>query len=157
MLNELDKELETRGHKFCRYADDCNIYVKSMKAGERVKASITRFLDKKLKLKVNETKSAVDKPMNRKFLGFSFIWDEKVRITLSSQSLKRVKDRIRELTNPLSAISMDDRIKKLNRYLIGWLGYYSLVDGRYKINAINCWLRRRFSCARVSKGLLFAR
>lgn len=143
MLNELDKELETRGHKFCRYADDCNIYVKSMKAGERVKASITRFLDKKLKLKVNETKSAVGRPMNRKFLGFSFLWDEKVRITLSSQSLKRVKDRIRELTNPLSAISMDDRIKKLNRYLIGWLGYYSLVDGRYKINAIDCWLRRR--------------
>lgn len=143
MLNELDKELEIRGHKFCRYADDCNIYVKSKKAGERVKANITRFLDKKLKLKVNETKSAVDKPAKRKFLGFSFLTDTNVKIIFSSQSLTRVKNKIRELTNPLSAISMDDRIKSLNRYLIGWLGYYSLVDGKYKINSIDCWLRRR--------------
>lgn len=147
MLNELDKELDTRGHKFCRYADDCNIYVKSMKAGERVKASITRFLNKKLKLKVNETKSAVDKPMNRKFLGFTFGNVDSVVIQISSQSLERVKNKIRELTNPMRSISMEERIKVINRYIIGWLGYYSLIEVPETIENIDGWLRRRMrSC-----------
>ncbi|MCP5498744.1 MAG: group II intron reverse transcriptase/maturase [Leptospiraceae bacterium] len=143
LLNELDKELESRGHRFCRYADDCNIYVKSRKAGERVKKSITDFLKKKLKLKVNESKSSVDKPMNRKFLGFSFQIRESLEIIISPQSLKRVKDKIRKLTNSLWSISMEERIKSLNKYLNGWLGYYSLSDTEWHIGALDGWLRRR--------------
>jgi RNA-directed DNA polymerase len=120
LLDELDKELEKRNHKFCRYADDCNIYVKSEKAGIRVKASITKYLETKLKLKVNEAKSAVDKPFNRKFLGFSFaLKDKEVNIIISKQSLKRVKDKIREFTNAVGSISIDERIKRINRYIIG--------------------------------------
>lgn len=147
LLNELDKELETRGHRFCRYADDCNIYVKSKKAGERVKESVTSYLSKKLKLKVNESKSAVDRPENRKFLGFTFENADEVKIQISSQSLKRVKNKIRELTNPVWSISMEERIKNLNRYLTGWLGYYALVDTPEIIETIDGWLRRRMrSC-----------
>jgi group II intron reverse transcriptase/maturase len=148
MLNELDKELELRGHKFCRYADDCNIYVKSVKAGERVKASVTSFLSKKLKLKVNESKSAVDKPTNRKFLGFSFAKREELEIIISVQSLKRVKDKIRELTDSLKGISMDERIKTINRYIIGWLGYYSLADTSWNVGQLDGWLRRRMRLCR---------
>ena len=118
-----------------------------MKAGERVKASITRFLNKKLKLKVNETKSAVDKPMNRKFLGFTFGNVDSVVIQISSQSLERVKNKIRELTNPMRSVSMEERIKVINRYIIGWLGYYSLIEVPETIESIDGWLRRRMrSC-----------
>ncbi len=143
MLNELDRELESRGHRFCRYADDCNIYVKSRKAGERVKAGMTAFLHKKLKLKVNETKSAVDKPGNRKFLGFSFARRKILQIIISVKSLKRVKDKICILTNSRWSIPMEERIKKLNRYLVGWLGYYSLNDAVSQIKDLDKWLRRR--------------
>jgi RNA-directed DNA polymerase len=144
MLDELDKELEKRNHKFCRYADDCNIYVKSEKAGIRVKASITKYLETKLKLKVNEAKSAVDKPFNRKFLGFSFaLVDEEVKIIISKPSLKRVKDKIREFTNAVGSRSIEDRIKSINRYIIGWLGYYSLSEIPRTICSLESWLRRR--------------
>lgn len=100
LLDDLDKELERRGLRFCRYADDCNIYVKTKRAGERVKESVTRFLEGKLKLKVNEEKSAVDWPWKRKFPGFSFTYGKETRIRIAPKSLKRVKDKIRQLTTP---------------------------------------------------------
>ena len=99
VLDELDKELESRGHRFVRYADDCNIYVKTRKAGERVKKSITSFIENRLKLKVNQEKSAVDRPWKRKFLGFSFTWNKDPKIRIAQQSMKKVKAKIREITS----------------------------------------------------------
>jgi len=125
VLDELDKELEKRGLHFVRYADDCNIYVRSKRAGLRVMKSITKFIEGKLKLKVNEQKSAVDRPWKRKFLGFSFtVHKEKPKIRVSKESVQRFKQRIRELTSRRKSMNMKDRIEKLNRYLVGWLGYY---------------------------------
>ena len=142
-LDELDKELESRDHKFCRYADDCNIYVKSPRSGERVLESITRFLSKRLKLKVNESKSGVDYAHRRKFLGFSFTSESETRIRISKSSLKRVKDKIRQLTNPCWSLSMEERIDILNKYLSGWLGYYSLIETPSVLKGLESWLRRR--------------
>src|SRR5262249_23014418 len=98
LLDELDKELERRGHKFCRYADDCNIYVRTQRAGERVMESVTRFLTKRLKLKVNKSKSAVGKPRDRKFLGFRFSWGPEFKRVIAPKALDRFRERIRELT-----------------------------------------------------------
>ncbi|SCN37998.1 Recombinase for Bh.Int [Bacillus cytotoxicus] len=125
LLNERDKELEARGLRFVRYADDCNIYVKSRKAGIRVKESVTTFIEKKLKLKVNQEKSAIDRPWKRNFLGFSFTLGKEVKIRISNESKKRVKKKIRELTARSKSISMEQRMEKLNQYLIGWCGYYA--------------------------------
>lgn len=143
LLDDLDKELERRGLRFCRYADDCNIYVKTRRAGERVKASVTRFLEGKLKLKVNEEKSAVDWPWKRKFLGFSFTFEKETRIRLAPKSLKRVKNKIRELTTPTWSISMKERIRILNQYLMGWLGYYALIETPSVLKRLEQWTRRR--------------
>jgi group II intron reverse transcriptase/maturase len=143
LLDDLDKELERRGLRFCRYADDCNIYVKTKRAGERVKASVTRFLEGRLKLKVNEEKSAVDRPWNRKFLGFSFTIQKETRIRISPKSLKRVKDKIRELTNSTWSIPMEMRIKLLNQYLMGWMGYYALIETPSVLKVLEEWIRRR--------------
>ena len=125
LLNERDKELEARGLRFVRYADDCNIYMKSRKAGIRVKESVTTFIEKKLKLKVNQEKSAIDRPWKRNFLGFSFTLGKEVKIRISNESKKRVKKKIRELTARSKSISMEQRMEKLNQYLIGWCGYYA--------------------------------
>ena len=148
MLDELDKELEKRGHRFCRYADDCNIYVRTPKAGKRVMESVTRFLEKRLKLKVNKEKSAMGHPMARKFLGFTFmILGYGVDICISSKSIKRLKERTRELTNPVWPISIEERVKRLNRYLRGWLGYYALTTSPSILGPISAWMRRRLrSC-----------
>jgi len=148
MLDELDKELEKRGHKFCRYADDCNIYVRSQKAGIRIMESVTRFLGKRLKLKVNRKKSAVGHPTIRKFLGFTFmIFGFGVDICISPKSLKRLKDRIRKLTNPVWPIPIEERVKRLNQYLRGWMGYYALTDSPSILGGITGWMRRRLrSC-----------
>lgn len=143
VLDELDKELEKRGHKFVRYADDCNIYVKSRRAGERVMDSITTFIEFTLKLKVNREKSAVDRPWNRKFLGFSFTFHKKPKVRMSNQSIQRVKKRIRELTSRSKPIPMDYRIEKLNQYLIGWCGYYALADTPTIFKELDEWIRRR--------------
>lgn len=143
LLDDLDKELERRGLRFCRYADDCNIYVRTRRAGERVKESVTRFLEGRLKLKVNEEKSAVDWPSKRKFLGFSFTAQEEARIRISPNSLKRVKDKIRELTKSTWSIPMEMRIKRLNQYLMGWMGYYALVETPSVFRDLEGWLRRR--------------
>lgn len=149
VLDELDKEPEKRGLHFVRYADDCNIYVRSKRAGLRVMKSITKFIEGKLKLKVNEQKSAVDRPWKRKFLGFSFtVHKEKPKIRVSKESVQRFKQRIRELTSRRKSMNMKDRIEKLNRYLVGWLGYYQLADTPSIFKGLDSWIRRRLRMIR---------
>lgn len=144
VLDELDKELEKRNLRFVRYADDCNIYVKTWKAGQRVKESVTEFIEKKLKLKVNQTKSAVDRPWKRKFLGFTLSWDKAYpKVKISKPSLQRVKAKIKEITSRKSPTPNEVRIKKLNQYLTGWYGYYALVDSPYIFKELDEWTRRR--------------
>ncbi|MGH9438854.1 MAG: group II intron reverse transcriptase/maturase [Terriglobia bacterium] len=144
MLDDLDRELERRGLRFVRYADDANIYVRSQRAGLRVKASITQFLTDRLSLKVNEAKSAVDRPWRRKFLGFSMYHQRKtVRPRLSPQALRRVRERIRALTSRSRSQPMARRIETLNQFLRGWLGYYALADARHSLMALDGWIRRR--------------
>lgn len=143
MLDELDKELEKRGHKFVRYADDCNIYVKTKKAGLRVKNSITTFIEKKLKLKVNEEKSAVDRPWKRKFLGFSFTSNRIPKIRIAKESIKRAKGKIKELTSRSKPIPLEVRIEKLNEYLVGWCGYFALADTPTPFIQLDKSIRRR--------------
>ena len=142
LLDDLDKELEARGHRFVRYADDCNIYVRSRRAGERVRQSVTHFLKRRLKLTVNEGKSAVDRPWKRKFLGFSLITHER-RIRLAPQTLKKVEDKIRSFTQRSAAIGMDDRIAALNQYLGGWIGYFALVETPSIFKRLDEWVRAR--------------
>ncbi|MFL8939352.1 group II intron reverse transcriptase/maturase [Rossellomorea oryzaecorticis] len=148
VLDELDKELEGRGLCFVRYADDCNIYVRSKRAGLRVMKSITRFIERTLKLKVNEKKSAVDRPWKRRFLGFSFTFHINPKIRVSRESIKRCKQRIRELTSRRKSMNMKDRIDKLNRYLVGWLGYYKLAETPTIFMDLDKWIRRRLRMIR---------
>lgn len=144
LLDDLDKELEKRGHRFCRYADDCNIYVRSKRAGERVMSSVRRFLETRLKLKVNEAKSAVDLSIRRKFLGFSLYYARTgVGIRLAPRSMERVKERLRQLTDRNGSISMQERIQRLNQYLGGWLGYFALADAKQNLVRLQEWLRHR--------------
>ncbi|MRN53788.1 group II intron reverse transcriptase/maturase [Paenibacillus monticola] len=143
VLDELDKELEKRGHRFVRYADDCNIYVKTLRAGERVKASVTRFIETRLKLKVNQAKSAVDHPWKRKFLGFSFSTDIEPKVRIAKQSLQKAKVRIREITSRKKPMRMEERMKELNQYLMGWCGYFSLADTPSIFQRMDAWIRRR--------------
>ncbi|WP_096187418.1 group II intron reverse transcriptase/maturase [Evansella halocellulosilytica] len=149
VLDELDKELEERGLAFVRYADDCNIYVRSRRAGDRIMESITTFIEKNLKLKVNKEKSAVDRPWRRTFRGFTFTNNIKQpKIRVSKQSIQRFKLRIRKLTSRKWSISMGDRIEKINRYLIGWMGYYQLAETTSVFKRIDGWLRRRLRMIR---------
>ena len=143
VLDELDKELETRGHKFVRYADDCNIYVKSKRAGERTMASVRRFVEEKLRLKVNEEKSAVDRPWKRKFLGFSFTSSEEPKVRIAKESVKRMKKKVREITSRKVPYPIEYRIQRLNQYLIGWCGYFALADTRSIFSKLDGWIRRR--------------
>jgi len=144
VLDELDKELEKRNLRFVRYADDCNIYVKTWKAGHRVMKSITAFIEGKLKLRVNREKSAVDRPWKRKFLGFTFSWDKKnPRIKIAKPSLERVKAKIKAITSRSKAIPIEMRIKELNQYLTGWCGYYALTDTKSVFRELDEWTRRR--------------
>jgi RNA-directed DNA polymerase len=147
VLDELDKELETRGHKFVRYADDFRIYCKSLKAAERVKTSITRFLTVKLRLKVNEEKSAVSRPWLRKFLGFTFFHmygQSKIRI--HAKTIERFKQKVRKLTGRNRGKSLQQVIKELNMYLIGWWNYYCLTEARYVLKSLKTWIVRRLRC-----------
>lgn len=144
LLDVLDKELESRGHKFCRYADDCNIYIKSQRAGKRVMKSVTSFLEKRLRLKINKDKSAVDRPWKRKFLGFSFyIKENEIRIRPHRRSIERLKDRIREITNRNISMSMELRIERLNLLITGWVNYFKIADMKAKLKEIDKWTRRR--------------
>ena len=144
MLDVLDKELEKRGHRFVRYADDCNIYVRSQRAGERVMAGIEKLLAKRLKLKVNKAKSAVAKPSVRKFLGFSFTGGkESPRRRIAPQAVARFKTKVRELTRRTRGRSLTQIIKELSTYLIGWRGYFGFCQTPSVLRALDEWIRRR--------------
>jgi RNA-directed DNA polymerase len=143
MLDVLDKELETRGLNFVRYADDCNIYVRSHRAGERVMAGIEGFLTKRLKLKVNKAKSAVARPSKRKFLGFSFMSGRQPRRRIAPQSLARFRSRMRELTRRTRGKSLAQIVKELSVYLIGWRGYFGFCETSSVLRELDQWTRRR--------------
>ena len=144
MLDDVDKELENRGHKFCRYADDCNIYVKSKRAGLRVMDSITRIIENELKLKVNKDKSAVDIVSKRKFLGFSFYFVKGVaKIRIHEKSIKRFKEKVKSITNRNRGISMDLRLLKLNDSIKGWINYFGIANAKRKLLELDKWIRRR--------------
>src|ERR1700739_688712 len=143
MLDVLDKELERRCLNFVRYADDCNIYVRSQRAGERVMASIERFLSKRLKLRVNKAKSAVDRPAKRKFLGFSFTNWQQPRRRIAPQSLVRFRSRVRELTRRTRGKSLAQIVKELSVYLIGWRGYFGFCETPSVLRELDQWIRRR--------------
>jgi RNA-directed DNA polymerase len=143
ILNELDQELERRGHSFVRYADDLHIYVSSKKAGDRVMDSITEWVEKKLHLQVNRKKSAVDRPWRRKFLGFSFTPNRTPKIRIHQRSIQRMKEKIRSLTSRKKAWSMKFRLHKLNQLLVGWCGYFALADTPSAFKRLDEWIRRR--------------
>ena len=149
LLDELDRELERRGHKFCRYADDTNIYVRSEKAGQRVYASLKNFLHKKLKLIVNDQKSAVSIVNERKFLGYRLLKDG--RISLSPQALGRMKDKVRHLTKRTQGRSFAHVVKTLNTFLIGWTSYYRLSMSRSVWWELDGWIRHRLRSYRLKQ------
>jgi RNA-directed DNA polymerase len=147
VLDELDKELEARGHRFCRYADDSNIYVRSMRAGERVMASMSGFITKRLKLKVNESKSAVDRPENRSFLGFSFTGGRSAkRRKIAPKALARFKARVKVLTRRNQGRSLRQVIITLSAYLRGWRGYFGFCQTSKVLRDLDSWIRRRLRC-----------
>lgn len=141
LLNDLDQELEKRGHRFARYADDCNIYVRSFKAAKWVKASITRFLLHRLKLRINEAKSAVAKPWHRSFLGFTI--SSKVNRRVSFKAVKMLKQRVRLITRRTRGRSIIQIITELGRYLNGWKLYYGIAQVRYMFRELDSWIKRR--------------
>ena len=143
LLDALDKELEKRGHRFVRYADDGNIYVKSRRAGERVLASVTRFLERKLQLTVNQAKSAVDRPSNRKFLGFTFTRGRIPRRKVSAKAVLSFKATVRELTARTRGRTMVQIVKELRTYLLGWKGYFGFAEVTSPLLDLDKWIRRR--------------
>ena len=144
MLNDLDKELVTRGLKFCRYADDCNIYVKSRKAANRVMASITGFIEDELKLKVNKEKSAVDRPWKLKFLGFSFYHKKGgMGLRVHSKSVRKFKEKLKEITGRSNAKSMTQKMLELKQVITGWVNYFGIADMVKLVKELDEWLRRR--------------
>src|SRR5580658_10107866 len=147
VLDELDQELERRGHRFVRYADDCNIYVRSERAGQRVMESITRFITQKLKLKVNEAKSAVARPQERKFLGFSFTTGPDIKRRIAPKSLERFKRRIRDITQRVKGVSMKTTMEELAPYMRGWRGYFGFCQTPEVLVALTRWVRLRLRAA----------
>jgi group II intron reverse transcriptase/maturase len=144
MLDDLDKELEKRGHKFVRYADDCNIYVKTQRAGERVMESVREFLEKKLKLKVNPKKSKVDRATRVKFLGFSFYKHKgEMLIRVANRSLERFREKLRRLTKRTRSGKLEDIIQEINTYVVGWIGYYRQANTPSVYEGLDSWIRRR--------------
>jgi group II intron reverse transcriptase/maturase len=144
LLDDLDKELERRGHRFVRYADDCNIYVQSQRAGERVLASVRQFLEQKLKLKVNEKKSAVDRATKRKFLGFSFLRRNGiVWVRVAAQAVERFREKLRQLTRRTQHGTLAEILEKINRQVVGWLSDFRLADTLSVFGQLDEWLRRR--------------
>jgi RNA-directed DNA polymerase len=146
-LDELDRELERRGHRFVRYADDCNIYVGSERAGQRVMESITHFITHRLKLKVNQAKSAVARPRQRKFLGFSFTSEREPRRRIAPKAIARFKERIRDQTQRTRGISLTQMVRDLATYLRGWLGYFGDCQTPSVLQRLETWLRRRLRSA----------
>ncbi len=147
MLDELDRELEHRNHRFVRYADDCNIYVRSERAGQRVMESITRFITQKLNLKVNEAKSAVARPQERKFFGFSFTSGPEVKRTIAPKALERFKSRIREITRRAKGVSIESTIAELAPYMRGWRSYFGFCETPIVLEYLTRWVRLRLRAA----------
>ncbi len=146
LLTELDRELERRGHAFCRYADDCNIYVRSQQAGERVMASITQFLADTLKLTVNAAKSAVARPWTRKFLGYSLTWHKTPKLRIAPTSLQRLEDKIREVLKGARGRSLTKVITELNPILRGWMAYFRLTETKRALEELDGWIRHKLRC-----------
>jgi len=147
LLDDLDKELERRGHAFCRYADDCNLYVQTRRSGERVMESVTQFLEKKLKLKVNRDKSAVDRPWNRKFLGYSMTTNLKPRLKAAKESVKRFKGNLKALFRKGRGRNLQRFIREdLNPALRGWINYFRLAQVKGVYEELDQWIRRRLRC-----------
>jgi RNA-directed DNA polymerase len=146
VLDDMDRELARRGLRFVRYADDCNVYVRSERAGLRVKDGLTRFLTEKLKLKVNEEKSAVARPWKRKFLGFSFTSARTPKRRIAPKALERFKERVRELTQRNGGISLEQMVERLGVYLTGWRGYFSFCETASVLADLDSWIRRRLRC-----------
>src|SRR3981189_1399560 len=147
VLDELDRELEHRGHRFVRYADDCNIYVRSERAGQRVMERISGFITQKLKLKVNEAKSAVAKPQERKFLGFSFTGGREPKRKIAPKAIDRFKERIREITHKARGQSMKQVMEELARYVRGWRGYFGFCETPEVLLSLTRWVRLRIRAA----------
>src|ERR1700723_1052100 len=145
VLDELDRELERRGHRFVRYADDCNIYVRSEKAGHRVMTSLTRFIEGRLKLQVNAQKSAVARPWQRSFLGFTVTDEPQPRRRIADKAVARFKDRVRDLTRRHRGVSLDRMIADLNPFVRGWAGYFGFSQWR-ELPSLDGWTRRRLRC-----------
>jgi RNA-directed DNA polymerase len=146
VLDDLDRELEKRGHRFVRYADDCNIYVRSERAGQRVMENIRGFITRKLKLKVNEAKSAVARPWVRKFLSFSFTNGKEPKRRVAPQALKRFKERVRALTQRTRGVSIERVVDELARYVKGWHGYFAYCETPMVLRDLDSWMRRRLRC-----------
>lgn len=147
LLDELDRELASRGHKFCRYADDCNVYVKSHKAGERVKASITKWLAKKLRLKVNEAKSAVGRVSLRQFLSYAMTSGEAPRLKPAAKAILRLQEKVRILFRKARGRNVERFIKEdLNPLLRGWIEYFKLSQVKWVFRMFDSWIRRKLRC-----------
>jgi len=146
LLDDLDKELERRGHRFCRYADDCNIYVKSKAAGERVKRSITRILEKRLRLKVNEQKSAVDRPWNRTFLGYTMTANREPKLKVSPKAVERAKKRAGEIMRKGRGRKLATVIGEVTQLLRGWINYFRLSQVKAAFEELDGWIRRKLRC-----------
>jgi RNA-directed DNA polymerase len=147
LLDELDKELERRGHRFCRYADDSNIYVQSRSAGERVMKSISRFLERRLRLQVNAEKSAVARPWERKFLGYSMTWHREARLKVAASSVQRLKEKLREIFRRGRGRNLGKLIEaELTPLLRGWMNYFRLAEVKGIFDELDSWIRRKLRC-----------
>jgi len=149
LLDDLDRELERRGHRFCRYADDCNIYVRSLAAGQRVMESVTQFLEQKLRLRVNREKSAVAPVGERKFLGHRLLLNGKLGI--APKSIQRAKEKIRQITRRSRGVSLAQVIVELNLFLVGWITYYRYAACRFQLQCLDEWTRRKLRCYRLKQ------
>jgi RNA-directed DNA polymerase len=146
LLTDLDRELERRKHRFCRYADDCNIYVGSKAAGQHAMETITGYLEQKLKLRVNREKSAVARPWQRKFLGYSVTWHKQARLKIAESSVKRLKDKVREIVVGNASRNLGQTIKALNPVLRGWTSYFRLTEVKGVLEDLDGWIRRKLRC-----------
>ncbi len=149
LLDDLDKELERRGHKFCRYADDCNIYVRSLRAGERVMASVTKFLANRLKLKVNEAKSGSAPVSERQFLGYRLL--EEGKLVIAEHSIDRLKEKVRRITKRNRGVSFETVITELNQTLRGWVNYFQLTQWSSQVKGLDTWIRHKLRCYRLKQ------
>ena len=146
LLDEFDKELEARGHRFCRYADDCNIYLQTRRSAERVMASVSRFLEERLKLKVNRSKSRVDRPWNRSFLGYSMSFHKAPRLKVAPASVKRHKQKVKGILRRGRGRKLATVIEELRPVIRGWLNYYRLAEIKRHFEELDQWLRRKLRC-----------